>query len=78
LTDLEQVSWLNNAGFISTLTAAADTRTKRELAFLLAVHAVVLPRNSRKMTAGMGPLFSLRMTGDKKLSVCKSAGSVAS
>jgi hypothetical protein len=33
-----------------------------------------LPGNSRNMIAGMDPPFSSRMTGDKKLAVCESAG----
>src|SRR3982074_813625 len=74
--------WLKEAGFISTLTTAAGTRTKRGLCFpppatprrMLSL----LPRNSRKTRTGMDPSFSLRMIRDKKLSVCESAGSAAS
>jgi len=65
LTYLKQTFRVKEAGFISTLITVAGIRrpmTPRRMPLLL-------PRNSRKMAAGTDLPFSLRTTGDTRLSV---------
>ena len=58
-----------------TLTTAAGTRTKRDRFFRRPMTPrrmpLLLPKNSRKMAAGTDLPFSLRTTGDTRLSVCE-------
>src|ERR1700722_3580119 len=74
-TYLKQRFRLKEAGFISTLTTAAGIRTKRDRFFRWPMTPrrmpLLLPRNSRKMAAGTDLPFSLRTTGDTRLSVCE-------
>src|SRR6202035_4819996 len=80
-TYLKQRFRLKEAGFISTLTTAAGIRTKRDRYFRRPMTPwrmpLLLPRNSRKMAAGTDHPFSLRTTGDTRLSVREWAGRIA-
>jgi hypothetical protein len=75
LTCLKRSFRLKKAGFISTLTTAAGIRTKRDRSFRRPMTPrrmpLLLPRDSRKMAAGTDIQFSLRTTGDTRLSVCE-------
>ena len=61
--------------FISTLTTAAGILTKPDRFFRRPMTQrrmpLLLPKNSRKMAAGTDHPFSLRTTGDTRLSVCE-------
>jgi hypothetical protein len=74
-TYLKQRFRLKEAGFISTLTTAPGIRTKPERFFRRPMTPrrmpLLLPRNSREMAAGTDLPFSLRTSGDTRLSVCE-------